>query len=75
MTSRYDRWEYHVEPNESVLSATRLNALGDASWELVAVHPSGRLIFKRPAPGLRERITLDQRAAVDAAQHAKDDAS
>jgi len=67
VTSRYDRWEYHVEPAGPSVDVGRLNALGADGWELVAVHPSGQVILKRPAPDLRERVTLDQRAAVDAA--------
>jgi len=68
MTTRYDRWEYRVEPGELAGDVRRLNAIGNEGWELVAALPEGRLIFKRPAPNLRERITLDQRAAVDASQ-------
>ncbi|HVL24863.1 MAG TPA: hypothetical protein VM450_12315 [Thermomicrobiales bacterium] len=70
MTSRYDRWEYHIEAIGARTDVSRLNALGNEGWELVATLPEGHLVFKRPAPNLRERITLDQRAAVDAAQDA-----
>lgn len=70
MSTRYDRWEYHIETS-SPPEAERLNALGAMGWELVAAHPDGSLLFKRPAPGLRERVTLAQRAVV--AAHAEDD--
>ena len=66
MSGRHQRWEYHIEPWESLPSDSQFAALGNAGWELAAVHPSGQLIFKRPAPDLRERITLEQRAAVAA---------
>jgi hypothetical protein len=68
MTTRYDRWEYHIEAVGTRTDVSRLNALGAEGWELVVTLPEGNLVFKRPAPNLRERITLDQRAAVDAAQ-------
>jgi hypothetical protein len=57
-------WQYlSILPSE----ANRLAELGRAGWELVAVAPTGgetRLYLKRPRPGLRERVTLEQRARV-----------
>lgn len=44
----------------------RLSALGAEGWELVGVggKPEDRVLYlKRPGPTLRERVTLDQRAA------------
>jgi hypothetical protein len=50
------------------VDAGELNRLGAEGWELVAVTPSGEgrteLVFKRPAPDFRARITLEQRAEV-----------
>ena len=61
------RWTYRVEVVEG-LQVDVLNAIGADGWELVAVTPVGEsareLIFKRPAPDFRTRITLDQRAEV-----------
>lgn len=61
------RWTYRVEVVERV-DAGELNRLGAEGWELVAVTPSGEgrteLVFKRPAPDFRTRITLEQRAEV-----------
>jgi len=56
-------WEYTVaaDPDEQAL-----NALGAEGWELVAVTARGeaaRAFLKRPAPGFRERVTLEQREA------------
>jgi hypothetical protein len=39
-----------------------LNALGAEGWGLVST--GSVLIFKRPAPGFRARVTLDQKRAV-----------
>jgi hypothetical protein len=62
-------WEYRALAADD--PALDLDALGRAGWELVgAVEVRGRptLYLKRPGPGLRERVTLDQRAAVYAAR-------
>jgi hypothetical protein len=56
------KWEYVVTGDE-----TQLPNLGREGWELVAVVPrAGGLSFylKKPAPGLKERITLEQRREV-----------
>lgn len=67
MSSFENGWEYHVEHSDEPLSAQHLNDLGVAGWELVAALPTaGHYIFKRPGPTLRERITLEQRQAVEA---------
>lgn len=63
-----EEWEYL-----SILASEggRLADLGRAGWELVAAAPvegETRLYLKRPRPGLRERVTLAQRATVYAAQ-------
>jgi hypothetical protein len=68
MATRHDRWEYHIETWGLDHDAARLNALGNEGWELVTSLPEGHLIFKRAAPDLWERITLDQRAAVHEAR-------
>jgi hypothetical protein len=68
MASRFDRWEYHIDTDGARDDVARLNALGNEGWELVTSLPEGHLIFKRPAPDLRERITRDQRAAVHEAR-------
>lgn len=61
------RWTYRVEIVERV-DSEELNGLGAEGWELVAVTPLDgnrtELVFKRPAPDFRTRITLDQRAEV-----------
>lgn len=56
------KWEYLT-----VTGAPDWTALGQQGWELAAAVPAGgsvTYIFKRPAPGLKERVTLEQRAAV-----------
>ncbi len=61
------RWEYRTVAVDDALD---LDALGREGWELTAaLAPAGvsTLYFKRPAPDLRTRVTLDQRAAVIAA--------
>lgn len=61
------RWSYRVETVGQV-DADELNEFGAEGWELMAVTPLDgsrtELIFKRPAPDFRTRITLDQRADV-----------
>ena len=57
-------WEYHVERTHR-LDADQLNSLGKDGWELVAISPDNRAIFKRPGPDYRERITREQRARVE----------
>jgi hypothetical protein len=63
------RWRYRVLRVEPPVATEDLDAQGTDGWELVAAVPepasaSVSLVFKRPAPGFRERITLDQRASV-----------
>lgn len=56
-------WEYLVLERSE---AERLNDLGREGWELVAVSPAdegAELFLKRPLPGFREQITLDQRSS------------
>jgi len=58
------RWEYLTIPETE---RGRLGELGAKGWELVAAGAgSGEpvLYLKRPAPGFRERVTLDQRRQV-----------
>lgn len=51
-------WEYlRLDPRD-----TDFNALGSDGWELVTM--GDELTFKRPAPGFRERVTIDQKRAV-----------
>ena len=69
MTGIPRRWTYHVLRAEGPIDSDRLDALGNEGWELVAAVPdrdSGmtNLVFKRPVPDFRSRITLDQRASV-----------
>lgn len=72
MTRETRRWEYCQLPAMPEPSTDDLNALGEQGWELTAHSgPGGSLIFKRPAPGFRERITLDQRARVEKARAAE----
>lgn len=64
-----DRWEYHVEHSDQPMTTDHLNDLGAKGWELVAAMPTaGHYIFKRLAPDLQERITLEQRDALEAVQ-------
>ncbi len=65
-------WEYHILRTEPPISVPELDSLGEDGWELVTAtgdpgSPKVSLIFKRPAPDFRARITLDQRAAVTGA--------
>ena len=64
MTAQRTAWEYLTAPEAEV----DLPALGRDGWELAGVGPGGTLYFKRPAPDFRERITLDQRRAVEQAR-------
>lgn len=61
------RWTYRVDIVDRI-DAAGLNVLGADGWELISVrtHEEGgiELIFKRPAPDFRTRVTLDQRAEV-----------
>jgi hypothetical protein len=56
-------WEYLIlEGSETA----RLNDLGRAGWELVAVSQADdgvELFLKRPLPGFREQVTLEQRSS------------
>ena len=63
-------WEYRTA--DGLDPALDLDGLGREGWELVAAGAGaggeGRVLyFKRPAPGLRERVTLDQKRRVYAA--------
>lgn len=56
-------WEYLILERSE---ADRLNELGRSGWELVAVSQANdgvELFLKRPLPGFREQITLDQRSS------------
>ncbi|MDQ2651891.1 MAG: hypothetical protein M3Z20_02505 [Chloroflexota bacterium] len=56
-------WEYLILERSE---ADRLNDLGREGWELVAVSQADdgvELFLKRPLPGFREQITLDQRSS------------
>ncbi len=64
MTAQRTVWEYLTASEAEV----DLAALGHDGWELAGVGPGGTLYFKRPAPDFRERITLDQRRAVEQAR-------
>lgn len=64
---RRPKWEYHLEPAKDIIE-TRLNALGSDGWELVTINDlSGVAVFKRPGPTFAERITIEQRQQLDAA--------
>jgi hypothetical protein len=55
-------WEYLILPEAE---RERLHDLGREGWELVAAggDPADRQLYlKRPGQGLRERVTLEQRA-------------
>jgi hypothetical protein len=56
-------WEYLILERAE---AERLSDLGREGWELVAVSRADdgvELYLKRPLPGFREQITLDQRSS------------
>ncbi|MFN8660650.1 MAG: hypothetical protein U0075_02090 [Thermomicrobiales bacterium] len=56
-------WEYMILER---WEADRLNDLGRDGWELVTVAKADdgvELYLKRPLPGFREQITLDQRSS------------
>jgi hypothetical protein len=61
--SRSPGWEYLILGRSE---AERLNELGREGWELVAVSKADdgvELFLKRPLPGFREQITLEQRSS------------
>jgi hypothetical protein len=56
-------WEYLILERSE---ADRLNDLGREGWELMAVSQADdgvELFLKRPLPGFREQITLEQRSS------------
>ena len=62
-SSRGSGWEYLILERSQ---AEQLNDLGREGWELVAVSTAEdgiQLFLKRPLPGFREQITLDQRGS------------
>jgi hypothetical protein len=62
-SSRNNGWEYLILERSE---ADRLGELGREGWELVAVTRADdgvELFLKRPLPGFREQITLDQRSS------------
>lgn len=62
-SSRSTGWEYLILQRSD---ADRLNDLGRDGWELVGATGTdngAELFLKRPLPGFREQITLDQRRA------------
>lgn len=61
------RWEHKVTLDEE-----DIYKLGEKGWELVSVVTIGhsvRFYLKRPAPTLKEQITLDQRKEVLASKN------
>lgn len=61
-------WEYHLEP-AAELTGERLNELGLEGWALVTLGPDDdQVIFKRPGPDFRERITIAQREQLEASE-------
>ena len=54
-------WEY-LRHDPTHAEDYDLDTLGSQGWELVSA--ADGLVFKRPAPNFRERVTLDQRRAV-----------
>jgi hypothetical protein len=62
-SSRGSGWEYLILERSE---ADRLHELGREGWELVAVTRADdgvELFLKRPLPGFREQITLEQRSS------------
>ena len=62
-SSRGSGWEYMILERSEL---ERLHELGRDGWELVAVTKTddgAELYLKRPLPGFRERITLEQRSS------------
>lgn len=62
-SSRSSGWEYLILERSE---ASRLNELGREGWELVAVAKADdgiELFLRRPLPGFREQLTLDQRSS------------
>ncbi|WP_135551229.1 hypothetical protein [Paenibacillus cymbidii] len=54
-----DRFEYHISTNRAAMAE-----LGEDGWELVSaavVEGVETFYYKRPAPSLREQLTLSQR--------------
>lgn len=61
--SRGSGWEYLILKR---WEADRLNDLGREGWDLVTVIKDDdgiELYLKRPLPGFREKITLEQRSS------------
>ena len=62
-SSRGSGWEYLILERRE---ADRLNDLCRDGWELVAVTRADdgvELYLKRPLPGFREQVTLEQRSS------------
>ncbi|GIP33871.1 hypothetical protein [Paenibacillus sp. J2TS4] len=56
------RWQYRT-----TTETQRLDEWGEQGWELVSVvivDGREKLYFKKPAPSIREQITLEQRSQV-----------
>lgn len=56
------RWQYYISEDEQTLAQ-----LGEEGWELVTVleRENGVVFYlKKPVPGLKERITDEQRKEV-----------
>ena len=61
MVEPLPRWDYR---SEEAPSENRLAELGAQGWEFAGFDPAdrARALFKRPALGFVERVTLEQRA-------------